>query len=300
MKRIAALAVAIGLVSTVGCWQQKVDPGVVGVLVDYGQGTQAGEPKITVIPPGTYVNVNGFNQWLQRYPSGEQIMSMVHQEKEGKIIGDDSMPCTDRDGVRVSVDTTTRWQIDVNQLPALFLRHPKTNLTDADNDVNNDLAGLVVRPIVRSAIPDHCGAYSFQELLTSPEKRAEFEGRVTERVRQRMTESYFQLNALYVRDIIPNEAIKASMDARVKAQQEAQTASFGVEKSRNEANALREKAQGEADSIRIVSEQLGRSPGYVQYMNALKWDGKMPQFVGGSGSGGPGASILIPAPAPSN
>src|SRR6266576_589135 len=134
------LLVAVMLAVASGCFmfQSKVDPGVLGVLVDYGQGSASGEPKITIIPPGTYITVNPVSQWLQTYPAGEQVMAMVHQEKEGKVIGDDSVACTDRDGVRVSVDSTVRWQVDAKMLPQLFLRHPKTPLSDKDNDVNND------------------------------------------------------------------------------------------------------------------------------------------------------------------
>ena len=43
------------------------------------------------------------------------------------------------------------------------------------------------------------------------------------------------------------------------------------------------RATAEAQSIKIKQEQLRKSPQYIEYLKAQRWDGKMPQVVGSGG-----------------
>lgn len=40
-------------------------------------------------------------------------------------------------------------------------------------------------------------------------------------------------------------------------------------------------AQGQAESIRLINDQLLNSPQYIEYLEVTKWDGKLPTFMGG-------------------
>ena len=52
------------------------------------------------------------------------------------------------------------------------------------------------------------------------------------------------------------------------------------------------EATAEADAIRLVTKQLGRSPQYVDLVRAKRWDGELPQTVLGEGVG---AFLSMPA-----
>lgn len=43
------------------------------------------------------------------------------------------------------------------------------------------------------------------------------------------------------------------------------------------------QSRGESEAIRIINEELQRSPQYINYLMMSKWDGKMPLALG-SGS----------------
>ena len=52
------------------------------------------------------------------------------------------------------------------------------------------------------------------------------------------------------------------------------------------------EATAEADAIRLVTEQLGKSPEYVELVRAKRWDGVLPRTVLGEGVG---ALLSMPA-----
>jgi hypothetical protein len=51
------------------------------------------------------------------------------------------------------------------------------------------------------------------------------------------------------------------------------------------------QAQGEAQAITTIDEQLRQSPSYLEWLKSQKWDGELPLVVGGSGSGANGQSV---------
>ena len=41
-----------------------------------------------------------------------------------------------------------------------------------------------------------------------------------------------------------------------------------------------EKSKGEAEAIRIINEELEKSPQYIEFLATQKWDGKLPLVTG--------------------
>ena len=50
------------------------------------------------------------------------------------------------------------------------------------------------------------------------------------------------------------------------------------------------QAQGEAQAITTIDEQLRQSPSYLDWLKSQKWDGQLPLVVGG-GAGTNGQSV---------
>ncbi|MDQ3837830.1 MAG: hypothetical protein M3297_01020, partial [Thermoproteota archaeon] len=57
------------------------------------------------------------------------------------------------------------------------------------------------------------------------------------------------------------------------------------------------QAEGEAQAITIIDEQLRNNPTYLEWLKSTKWDGKLPLVTGGQGST---PFIDIPTSADSN
>ena len=73
-------------------------------------------------------------------------------------------------------------------------------------------------------------------------------------------------------------------------QWERQQANIARAEGVRQANVL--QAQGEAQAITTIDEQLRQSPSYLDWLKSQKWDGQLPLVVGGSdGSGANGQSV---------
>jgi prohibitin 2 len=56
------------------------------------------------------------------------------------------------------------------------------------------------------------------------------------------------------------------------------------------------QAEGEAQAITIIDQQLRNNPTYLEWLKSTKWDGKLPLVTGGGGSEGQGVTPLIEIP----
>ena len=86
-------------------------------------------------------------------------------------------------------------------------------------------------------------------------------------------------------------ALQANNDLRrieIEAQQaEAkalgdQNANIARAEGIRQANVL--EAQGEAEAIRIIDEQLRENPRYLEWLKTQRWDGKLPLVIGEGGT----------------
>ena len=58
---------------------------------------------------------------------------------------------------------------------------------------------------------------------------------------------------------------------RLKAKEDTDALAYDIER----------KARAEAKAIELVEKQLSKSPMYIEYLKATKWDGKLPQYTSG-------------------
>ncbi|MDQ3939323.1 MAG: hypothetical protein M3213_02210, partial [Thermoproteota archaeon] len=56
------------------------------------------------------------------------------------------------------------------------------------------------------------------------------------------------------------------------------------------------QAEGEAQAITIIDQQLRNNPTYLEWLKATKWDGKLPLVTGGVAEGGQGVTPFIEIP----
>jgi len=264
---------------------RRIDAGNVGLLVDYSRGTVNGRPDITPLTTGSYRLINPIFQNVQEYPIAQQTLSMVRSASEGQIQGDDSVACQDKNGIPVNVDSSTLWRVDPDHAAQLYLLKPGVPLI---GDPNNDISSVVVRREVRNAITNSCSKYSYDELYGA--KRVEFGTTVTEMLGPELVASFILMDKFLLGEIYLSQDQQDAINRKAVAQQAAIEASFLAEKAKNEANAAVAKAEGDkqvailqaqaqAESIKIIQEQLNASPQYIQYLYAQGWDGQLPSVL---------------------
>lgn len=115
---------------------------------------------------------------------------------------------------------------------------------------------------------------------------------------------YFEIRKVYlIGKLDPPPQIREAISNKIKATQMAEQRRNEVEQSKAEANKKIEEARGvaqsqrlaadakaytilteakaEAESIELINKQLAKSPNYVEYVKANRWDGMLPKFIGG-------------------
>lgn len=302
---IAAIAACVGFT-----FVERVDPGNAAVLVDYLGGTTSGQAAITPMQTGRFVWVWP-TQRLAEYPIAQQTLTMVRSEKEGQVVGDDSVGCQDINGIPLNVDSSALWRVDSTHVGELYLLRPDMPLIGKEG---GDISSTVVRREVRNAITLACSKYRYDQIFGV--KRVEFGGTVTEILAPSLTETYVVLDKFLLGEIHLRQDQADAINRKALAEQAALEAAFLQEKAENEANALiaksegekqaailraeaeaqsiRVKAEAQAEAIRIINTQLGDSQYYITYVVATNWNGVLPTTL--VTAGGEEIPLLLDVP----
>ncbi|MFW6007841.1 MAG: prohibitin family protein [archaeon] len=153
-----------------------------------------------------------------------------------------------------------------------------------------DYRQRVIEPAIQESIKAVTAGYTAEELITKrPLVRADIHEDLESRVQQRgiIIEDVMITNFDFSESF--NEAIELKVTAEQrKLQAERDLQRIEVEARQIEAAAIGEKnariaeAQGEAESMRIIEEQLRNSPQYLEWYKTSRWDGVLPLATGGA------------------
>lgn len=244
--RIAALAfMTIGVLSS--CFVQ-IDAGYVGVKSLFGK------VQNDVLNSGLHfvnplVTVRELDVRTQNY-----TMSGVHDE--GLKSGDDAIRVLTADGLEVTIDLSVLYRLEPEASPKL-IREIGVNYEDK-----------IVRPITRTRIRDNAVYYEAVALYST--KRDEFQNRIFKTIDDDFRKRGLLLENLLVRNITLPGPVKAAIERKIEAEQEAQKMQFVLQKEKQEAERKRVEAQGISDYQRIISESLSDKQLQYEQIKAYK------------------------------
>jgi regulator of protease activity HflC (stomatin/prohibitin superfamily) len=176
-------------------------------------------------------------------------MSGVHDE--GNKEGDDAIKVLTSDGLEVTIDLTVLYRVVATEAPRLL------------QETGFDYSDKIVRPLSRTRIRDNAVYYQAIELYST--KRDEFQNRIYKGIEADFRKRGLMLEQLLVRNITLPESVKATIEQKINAEQDAQKMQFVLLKEKQEAERKRVEAQGIADYQRIISESL--TDKQLQYEN---------------------------------
>lgn len=225
-----ALAI-IGLLTRVFV---QIDAGEIGIKTLFGRV----QPDILnsglhIVNP--LVEVHKTDARTQNY-----TMSGVHDE--GTKQGDDAIRVLTADGLEVVIDLTVLYRIIPGDAPRLL------------RETGLDYENKIVRPLTRTKIRDNAVYYDAVALYSS--RRDEFQNRINKSIETDFRKRGLMLENILVRNITLPAGVKATIEQKIQAEQEAQKMQFVLQKERQEAERKRVEAQGIADYQRIISEGL--------------------------------------------
>ena len=238
LKKIAIIVIALGIFSSMF---KQIDAGRVGVQSLYGSvQSDVLESGLHLINP--LLEVTDFDIQTQNY-----TMSAIHGE--GSQEGDDAIRVLSNDGLEVVIDLTVLYRITPNDAPKIF-KQIGVNYTDK-----------IVRPVTRTRIRDNAVYYDAVALYST--KRNEFQQRIFKSIEEDFKARGLVLEQLLIRNINLPVSVKASIESKINAEQDAQKMTFVLQKEKQEAERKRVEAQGIADYQRIIS--MGLTDKQLQY-----------------------------------
>jgi regulator of protease activity HflC (stomatin/prohibitin superfamily) len=219
----------------------QVEPGEVGVQKLFGKvSNNVLQSGLNIINP--LVKVVMFDIKTENY-------TMSGVTDEGSKQGDDAIRVLSADGLEVIVDLTVLYKVMPSEAPRIL------------QEVGTDYRNVIVRPICRTKIRDNAVYYDAVALYST--KRDEFQARIFSTIEANFKERGLLLEQLLVRNITLPESVKATIESKINAEQDAQKMTFVLQKERQEAERKRVEAQGIADYQKILSS--GLSDKLLQY-----------------------------------
>nr|WP_294943470.1 prohibitin family protein [uncultured Mucilaginibacter sp.] len=218
-----------------------IDPGKVGVQVLFGKvQPDILESGLHVINP--LVDITTFDVRTQNY-------TMSGQHSEGDIQGDDAIRVLSSDGLEVTADLTVLFKVNPDKAPYIL------------QNIGQNYVDNIVRTVSRTAIRDNAVNYAAVDLYSV--KRQEFQERINRTIGTSFAKRGLELQQILIRNISLPASVKASIESKINAEQEAQKMTFVLQKERQEADRKRVEAQGIADYQKILS--TGLSDKQLQY-----------------------------------
>lgn len=222
---------AIGLATS--CIVQ-IDAGQVGVQKLFGKvQTRVLQSGLNFVNP--LVDVVKMDIKTQNY-------TMSGIQDEGHKSGDDAIRVLTADGLEVTIDLSVLYRVVPADAPKLIA------------ETGEDYEDKIVRPLTRTRIRDNAVYYEAVALYST--KRDEFQQRIFKNIEEDFKKRGLLLENLLVRNITLPASVRATIEQKINAEQEAQKMQFILQKEKQEAERKRVEAQGIADYQRIISESL--------------------------------------------
>jgi regulator of protease activity HflC (stomatin/prohibitin superfamily) len=245
LRVVSFLAIAIGVLTA--CVKQ-IDAGYVGVKSLFGKvQNDVLRSGLNFVNP--LVDVRSVDVRTLNY-----TMSGVHDE--GIKSGDDAIRVLTADGLEVTIDLSVLYRVASEEAPRLI------------REVGIDYEDKIVRPITRTRIRDNSVYYDAVALYSV--KRDEFQDRIFKSIDADFKKRGLLLENLLVRNITLPASVKAVIEQKINAEQDAQKMQFVLQKEKQEAERKRVEAQGIADYQRIISESLSDRQLQYEQIKAMK------------------------------
>ena len=248
---VISLIVLIGLSSSIFL---TIDAGKRGVIFKRFSG---GLDKENIYKPGFHT----IAPWNTVY---------VYDVREKQL--EEKMTVLSNDGLDIKLDVTVRVNPQHNKIGEL---HEKFG----DNYLNS-----LVSPEVRSSVRKIIGRYKPEELYST--KRDDVQQLIQKDLAASLAVNYIDLRATLIRDVSLPDKVKAAIEDKLEAEQQAKKYEYTLEKERKEAERRVIEAQAKADANRILNASLTdkilKDKGIEATLNLAKSENSKVIVVGGS------------------
>ncbi|MFB9841028.1 prohibitin family protein [Mucilaginibacter ginsenosidivorans] len=267
-RLVQIIGVAVVLLGLGASMFKQIGAGEVGVQTLFGKvQNRVLQSGLNIVNP--LVEVTTFDTKTQNY-----TMSGVNDE--GTKSGDDAIRVLSSDGLEVTIDLSVLYKVNPEKAPFIL------------QNIGPNYEDKIVRPVSRTAIRDNAVNYQAVDLYST--KRQEFQQRINQTIEQSFAKNGLLLQQILVRNITLPASVKASIESKINAEQDAQKMQFVLQKERQEADRKRVEAQGIADYQKILSTGLSDKQLIYESIKAQKEIALSPNakvIIIGGGKGNP-------------
>jgi regulator of protease activity HflC (stomatin/prohibitin superfamily) len=178
---------------------------------------------------------------------------MSSKDSEGQVRGDDAIRVLSSDGLEVTIDLSVLYKINPDKAPFIL------------QNIGPNYEDKIVRPVTRTAIRDNAVNYQAVDLYSTKERSSRL--KINQTITQNFEKNGLEVQQILVRNISLPASVKASIESKINAEQDAQKMQFVLQKERQEADRKRVEAQGIADYQRIIS--TGLTAQQLEYQSIL-------------------------------
>jgi regulator of protease activity HflC (stomatin/prohibitin superfamily) len=226
-----------------------IDAGSVGVVTRFGATT--GETK----PAGFYT----------KSPFIESVIPMNTQVQKEQADTESSSADLQ------TVDTTI----------SLNLSLDPTAASTVYKSIGVDYLDTIVRPAMQESVKATMAQYTAEQLIT---QREQVRDGISTLLASKLSPLGIKTEAINIVNFKFSDVFNQAIEAKVTAEQQALAAKNKLDQVKYEAEQNVARADGEAQAITIQAKAIQAQGGeaYIQKIAVDKWNGILPQFVGGN------------------
>lgn len=209
--------------------------------------------------------------------------SYLTAEKNGDSESDESFTASSAEGKAIQVDLTFTYQYDSNSVTDVF--------TCFKGQSGTEVRDSFIKPNIISWTKEVIASYKVSDILG--EQRANVNIALTEYLSDKFAPYGISISNVSLINIEVDSETQAAINAKITAQQNAETQAINnqtaIDKAKADAEVVRTNAQAAADAALIeanaqaeANRQLAQSvtEQLIEYEKIEKWDGKMPTVSG--------------------
>src|ERR671927_314826 len=154
-----------------------------------------------------------------------------------------------------------------------------------------DYADRIIAPTIQESVKASVAKFNAEELIT---KRETAKAIIAQAIRNTLSSRDITVETVFITDFKFSEAFANQVESKVVAYQKYLTeqnnlraiqvvANQTVVQAQAQARSNVARAEGEAQAIKVITDQLRQDPQYLQWQSINKWNGQMPYSLGSGG-----------------
>lgn len=168
---------------------------------------------------------------------------------------------------------------DVNSIIAVNYHLEAKYATYVFANVGRNYQELVVAPAIQDAFKAVTARYTAEALI---QRRDEVSNESEKELQAALDEYHIIVENFNVINFKFSEAYSQAIEDKQVAEQQVNTSRLLLQKAQVEAQTAVVQAQAQADAQKALKDTGAMSPEYLKYLFLTKWNGKLPEVMGGA------------------